>query len=75
MRRHRGRSGSGRAIAARFQTEGAEVVITDIDEPTGRAAAAEIGCQFELLDVRDEGAWSRWQAFFRWRTWSSTMPG
>jgi NAD(P)-dependent dehydrogenase (short-subunit alcohol dehydrogenase family) len=42
----------GRAIAARFHAEGAIVIVTDIDEATGAATAAEIGCRFEPLDVR-----------------------
>jgi 3(or 17)beta-hydroxysteroid dehydrogenase len=46
--------GIGRAIAARFHDEGAVVIITDIDEVIGAATAAEIGCRFERLDVREE---------------------
>lgn len=51
--------GIGRAIAARFHNLGANVVITDIDATSGMAAAAEIGCRFEELDVRDENQWRR----------------
>lgn len=51
--------GIGRAIAARFHAEGAIVVLTDIDEAAGRATAAEIGCRFEPLDVRQEAGWTR----------------
>lgn len=51
--------GIGRAIAARFHDEGAVVIVTDIDEATGPATAAEIGCRFEPLDVREEADWSR----------------
>ncbi|WP_416409285.1 SDR family oxidoreductase [Agrobacterium rosae] len=51
--------GIGRAIATRFHDEGAIVFVTDIDEATGAATAAEIGCKFEPLDVREEAAWSR----------------
>lgn len=51
--------GIGRAIAARFHDEGAIVIVTDIDEATGAATAAEIGCRFELLDVREEDHWYR----------------
>lgn len=51
--------GIGRAIAARFHDEGADVVVTDIDEATGAATAAEIGCRFEPLDVREEADWAR----------------
>ena len=51
--------GIGRAIAARFHDEGAIVIATDIDGAMGAAAAAEIGCRFEPLDVREEGDWAR----------------
>ena len=51
--------GIGRAIAARFHDEGALVIVTDSDEAAGMATAAEIGCRFERLDVRDEADWSR----------------
>ena len=51
--------GIGRAIAARFHDEGGSVVATDIDEAAGIAAAAEIGCRFVALDVREEADWRR----------------
>lgn len=51
--------GIGRAIAVRFKQEGALVVLTDCDAPAGEAAAAEIGCHFEPLDVREESDWAR----------------
>ncbi|WP_088182015.1 SDR family oxidoreductase [Sphingobium sp. Z007] len=51
--------GIGRAIAARFHDEGATVILTDIDEDAGMAAAADIGCRFEKLDVREEADWLR----------------
>ncbi|BDV33562.1 SDR family NAD(P)-dependent oxidoreductase [Methylocystis iwaonis] len=51
--------GIGRAIARRFHDEGAIVILTDIDEAAGAAAAAEIGCRFETLDVREEADWRR----------------
>ncbi|MGR4863031.1 SDR family oxidoreductase [Caulobacter sp. LARHSG274] len=51
--------GIGRAIAACFHNEGATVVVTDLDEAAGAATAAEIGCQFEKLDVREEADWLR----------------
>ena len=51
--------GIGRAIAARFHAEGARVILTDIDEEAGAAAAAEIGCRFIALDVREEADWAR----------------
>ena len=51
--------GIGRAIANRFHVEGAVVVLTDIDVEEGVAAAAEVGCRFEKLDVREEADWLR----------------
>ena len=51
--------GIGRAIASRFQKEGANVIVTDIDDAEGMLTAAEIGCRFEPLDVREEGDWLR----------------
>lgn len=51
--------GIGRAIAARFHEEGADVVVSDVDEIAGLAAAAAIGCRFERLDVREEADWLR----------------
>lgn len=51
--------GIGRAIAARFHDEGAIVIVTDLDETTGAATAAEIGCRFEKLDVQAETDWLR----------------
>jgi 3(or 17)beta-hydroxysteroid dehydrogenase len=51
--------GIGRAIAARFHDEGAIVIVTDIDDAAGTAAAAEIGCRFLPLDVREEADWRR----------------
>ena len=51
--------GIGRAIAARFHDEGGIVFVTDIDETAGSATAADIGCRFEKLDVREENDWLR----------------
>jgi NAD(P)-dependent dehydrogenase (short-subunit alcohol dehydrogenase family) len=51
--------GIGRAIAQRFYEEGATVIVTDCDEIGGAKAAAEIGCHFERLDVREEDDWLR----------------
>jgi NAD(P)-dependent dehydrogenase (short-subunit alcohol dehydrogenase family) len=50
--------GIGRAISAAFHAEGATVVMTDLDSETGAAAAAEIGCRFISLDVREEEDWA-----------------
>ena len=51
--------GIGCAIAARFHDEGATVIVTDLDETTGAATAAAIGCRFERLDVSEEADWLR----------------
>jgi 3(or 17)beta-hydroxysteroid dehydrogenase len=51
--------GIGRAIATRFFEQGGDVVLTDIDEAAGAAAADEIGCRFVRLDVRAEADWVR----------------
>jgi 3(or 17)beta-hydroxysteroid dehydrogenase len=55
--------GLGRADALALASEGAKVVITDIDTVAGEAAAADINTRhpgstvFMKLDVRDEAAW------------------
>jgi 3(or 17)beta-hydroxysteroid dehydrogenase len=51
--------GIGRAIAIRFHSEGGIVIVTDCDETAGTETAAEIGCRFERLDVREEADWAR----------------
>jgi NAD(P)-dependent dehydrogenase (short-subunit alcohol dehydrogenase family) len=54
-----GAKGFGLACAQTFVREGAQVVITDVDEPNGRAAAKEIGAAalFVKQDVADEEGW------------------
>ncbi len=49
--------GLGEADARRLVEEGAQVVITDIDDDRGRAVAAEIGADYQHLDVSDADAW------------------
>ncbi len=53
--------GMGEAIARRFAAEGARVVLADVLDAPGRAAAARIGeaALFVRLDVTDEGEWER----------------
>jgi NAD(P)-dependent dehydrogenase (short-subunit alcohol dehydrogenase family) len=48
-----GGSGIGRASAVRLAAEGAKVVIADIDETSGRAAAEQVGGLFVRVDVTD----------------------
>lgn len=51
--------GIGRAIAAAFRAEGAAVILTDIDDHAGQAAAGMIDGQYLHLDVREEADWQR----------------
>ena len=53
-----GASGLGRAIAYQLASDGADVVISDIQVELGVAAAAEEGFQFLKHDVVDEADWS-----------------
>ncbi|HKJ74335.1 MAG TPA: SDR family oxidoreductase [Alphaproteobacteria bacterium] len=49
--------GIGAAIARAFASEGAHVIVTDIDGTTGETVAREIGGQFHRLDVAVEEDW------------------
>jgi NAD(P)-dependent dehydrogenase (short-subunit alcohol dehydrogenase family) len=51
-----GANGLGRATAARLAGLGAEVVLADIEEETGRVAAGQIGAEFIRTDVIDPAA-------------------
>ncbi len=53
--------GIGEGVARAFAAEGAFVVMTDLDEAGGRAAAASLGeaARFARLDVREEADWER----------------
>lgn len=57
-----GARGIGRAVCKAFADEGARVVLTDIDEETGPAAAAEIGCEWHRLDAASEADWDAFAA-------------
>lgn len=52
-----GARGIGAAIARRFATEGARVIIADVDADNGKSLAEEIGGVFFLLDVSSEQDW------------------
>jgi NAD(P)-dependent dehydrogenase (short-subunit alcohol dehydrogenase family) len=49
-----GGSGIGLATARRFRDEGAFVVVVDVNEEAGKAAAAAVGGEFVAVDVTDE---------------------
>ncbi len=51
--------GIGYAIAKRFQAEGGNVILTDMDVEAGAAAAESIGARFLPLDVGEEAEWRR----------------
>jgi NAD(P)-dependent dehydrogenase (short-subunit alcohol dehydrogenase family) len=48
-----GASGIGLATTRRFAAEGATVVVADLDESSGKAAADEVGGTFVSVDVTD----------------------
>jgi NAD(P)-dependent dehydrogenase (short-subunit alcohol dehydrogenase family) len=48
-----GSTGIGKAIADKYLEYGAEVVIANRTEETGRETAAELGCDFRQCDVSD----------------------
>lgn len=52
-----GASGLGKADAVALVREGAQVVITDIDEKAGQSLARKLGCEFIAQDVRSEAGW------------------
>lgn len=47
-----GGRGLGRAMAARFAAEGAEVLIAGRNQAMLKEQAEELGCQYEVLDIR-----------------------
>lgn len=50
-------SGIGRATAKRLCSEGARVIVADIDEGNGKQVADEVKGEFLRLDVGDPAAW------------------
>ncbi len=54
-----GAAGLGRAIARRLRSDGADVVISDLDVKAGTATAAESDLLFLEQDVCDEAGWLR----------------
>ena len=52
-----GAKGLGEADARVLAAEGAQVVLTDVDEAAGRAVAQAIGATFKQQDVTDEARW------------------
>jgi NAD(P)-dependent dehydrogenase (short-subunit alcohol dehydrogenase family) len=51
-----GASGIGLATARRFATEGARVVVVDVNADAGTAAASEVDGEFVACDVADEAS-------------------
>ncbi|KAM4064947.1 enoyl-(Acyl carrier protein) reductase [Hirsutella rhossiliensis] len=52
-------SGFGKGIAAKFVHEGSKVVIADMADEAGQAAAQELGCKFVTADVSSKSDWER----------------
>jgi NAD(P)-dependent dehydrogenase (short-subunit alcohol dehydrogenase family) len=54
-----GASGLGLAMSRRFARDGWRVLVADLDETAGQAAASEVGGAFRHLDVRSDTDWER----------------
>jgi NAD(P)-dependent dehydrogenase (short-subunit alcohol dehydrogenase family) len=52
-----GASGFGAAIAAKFVSEDAKVVITDLSIENGKKVSTELGCTFVQADVTKRSDW------------------
>ena len=57
-----GASGIGEGMVRRFRSEGASVLLADIDEPNGAMIAAECGAEFTMLDVSEPDSWQQLQS-------------
>lgn len=55
-----GAAGIGKATAVRYAEEGAQVVICDVNEELGQAAATEIGADFYKVNVADRQDVQKW---------------
>lgn len=53
-----GASGIGLAAAHRFASEGASVVVADLNSDAGSGVASDVGGRFVRLDVADADAWT-----------------
>ncbi|KAF4958978.1 hypothetical protein FSARC_10881 [Fusarium sarcochroum] len=54
-----GASGFGKGIATKFIAEGANVIITDLNEEQGQTVASELSCLFSRADVTNPDDWRR----------------
>lgn len=54
-----GASGFGKGVAAKFIEEGGRVIVADLSEEAGQAAALELGCKFAVADVTKREDWER----------------
>jgi NAD(P)-dependent dehydrogenase (short-subunit alcohol dehydrogenase family) len=52
-----GGQGFGKGIAEKYLAEGAKVVIADFSEKVGAAAAKELGCDFQNINVTKRSDW------------------
>ena len=57
-----GASGIGKAVVERLASEGATVVVADLNESAGQKVAADAGGRFVRLDVADAAAWDAFVA-------------
>lgn len=53
-----GASGIGKAVVERLASEGASVIVADLNEAEGEKVAADVGGRFVRLDVSSADAWN-----------------